>query len=304
MARKKSKKSAKKKPVLWQWVIVAAAAFLLYQGLEYWLSPDRKASTHRTVAVKGKNEKRAAPVTPPAATKPRPTPSPTPAPQATAAPVPKWDFKNAARFLPPEAYPDNYSAVPLPAAPSGLLAYAKTIPGKKPGPQGLTNTQPGLRSLWWDGKHYQTKDLDFEALKPTLSGLRLVGPPQLERKAWIENGGSVYPVKLFLNDETRLVSGFVVIDAEGPRWAPLQGEGGKTGPAAFLQGTTAAVTRKVSKLEREGKRYVVVEKGSLDLVKPEAGYQWKVEAYAWNGKAFVLDAEVSAKLTQEKKAEL
>jgi len=153
----------------------------------------------------------------------------------------------------------------------------------------------------WESRY---KTGGFEALKPALGGLKPVGPPQTERKAWIANGASVFGTKLFLTDETRFVSAFVLVDAAGPRWAPLQGEDGKTVPAAFLQGTTAATTRKVSKRDIGGKPTIVVEKGSLDLSRPEAGYQWKVEAYAWNGKAFVFDKAVSAKLTQEKKSEM
>lgn len=303
MARKKSKKSSKKSPQLWQWVIVAGAAFLLYQGLQRYLDPERKAPEKKVAAVKTKPEKEK-----PAAVKPAAEPTPTPAPKATpaptAGPLPKWSFENAARFLPADAYPDNYTAIQLNGSPSGLVAYAKTIPGKKPGPQGLTNTQPGLRVMHWDGKKYQSQDLDFDALKPALGGLKPVGLPQTERKAWIGNNASVFGAKLFLNDETRLLSGFIVVDDSGPRWAPLQGEDGKTGLAAFLQGTTAATTRKVNKRDIGGKPMIVVEKGSLDLSRPEAGYQWKVDAYAWNGKAFVFDKEVSAKLTKEKKSEM
>lgn len=304
MARKKSKKSSKKSPQLWQWVLVAGAAFLLYQGLQRYLNPEKKVPDKKAAAVKARVEKEKPAPAKPAAAPPTPAPTPAASPAPTGGPVPKWSFENAARFLPAGAYPDNYTAIPLGDAPSGLLAYAKEIPGKKPGPQGLTNTQPGLRALHWDGKKYQSQDLDFEALKPALGGLRPVGPPQLERKPWIANGTSVFGAKLFLTDETRFVSGFVLVDAAGPRWAPLQTEDGKTGLAAFLQGTTAATTRKVFKRDLGGKPTIVVEKGSLDLSRPEAGYQWKVEVYAWNGKAFVFDKAVSAKLTQEKKNEM
>ncbi len=299
MARKKSKKSASKSPALWQWVLVAGAAFLLYQGLQRWLNPDKAAPEKHSVTLKSKPEKEK-PAAPPAK---QATPAPVPTPAPSTGPVPKWTFQSAARFLPADAYPDNYSEMQLGAGPSGLLAYAKTLPGKKPGPQGLTNTLPGLRALQWNGKQYETKELDFEPLKPALGGLKLVGPPQADRKPWIADGETVLPAKFFLNDETRFLVGFILIDAQGPRWAPLQGEDGKPGVAAFLQGTTAATTRKVSKLERNGKHYIVVEKGFLDTAKPEAGYQWKVEAFAWNGKDFAYDKELSKTLTQEKKNE-
>ncbi|MCE9623899.1 MAG: hypothetical protein K8R69_00375 [Deltaproteobacteria bacterium] len=301
MARKKSKKKTKQSPQLWQWVIVAGAAFLLYQGLQHFLQPGKKAPEKKIVAVKGKSEKPGKESPPPAKPKPTPAPTPMPTPQVTAAPVTKWDFKNAGRFLPKEAYPDNYTALPSGNS-AGLLAYAKIVAGKKPGPQGLTNTEPGLRAVVWDGKKSQSQDLDFHALQPALGGLKLVGPPQPERKPWISDGATIYPVKLFLNDETRLMVAFVRLEGSQLSWAPVAHEEGKTSAAAFLQGTTAAVTRRVNKVEHDGKHYIVVEKGSLDLTKPEAGYQWKVEAYAWNGKAFAFDKAYSAALTKEKKS--
>lgn len=302
MARKKSKKTSKKSPQLWQWAIVAGAAFLLYQGLQRYVNPDKRSTEKKPPAIKAKVEKEKSP--PPKAPAPPASPAPAPTPQPTSGPLPKWSFDKAGRFLPADAYPDNYTALTLGGGPSGLLAYAKTIPGKKPGPQGLTNTQPGLRVLRWDGKTYQYQDLDFATLQATLGGLKTVGLPQLERKPWIAGEASVFGTKLFLNDETRFVSGFILVDAAGPHWAPLQGADGKSGITAFLQGTTAATTRKVSKREIGGKPAVVLEKGSLDLSRPEAGYQWKVEAFTWNGKAFVFDKEASAKLTQEKKTEM
>jgi len=295
MARKKSKKSSQKNPAFWQWAVVAGAAFLLYQGLQHWLNPEKPSPEKRAVTLKTKPEKPAAPAAKQA------TPPPAPTPQPSSGPVPKWTFQSAARFLPADGYPDNYSELALGNGPSGLLAYAKTLPGKKPGPQGLTNTLPGFRAMLWNGKQYETKELDFEALKPALGGLKLVGPPQADRRAWIADGITVLPAKFFLNDETRFLVGFILIDAQGPRWASLEGEDGKAGIAAFLQGTTAATTRKVNKVERNGKHYIVVEKGSLDLAKPEAGYQWRVDAYAWNGKAFAFDKDLSKTLTQEKK---
>lgn len=298
MARKKSKKSSKS-PQLWQWALVAGAAFLLYYGLQHWLNPSPSSEAKRTATVKLKAEK---PAPPPGHPKTA-TPTPTPQPQSTAGPLAKWTFQNAARFLPADAYPDNYSAQSLGAGPSGILAYAKTLPGKKPGPQGLTNTEPGLRAMVWDGQHYQSKELDFSPLSAALGGLKLVGPPQVERKAWISDGATVFPTKLYLNDETRLLVAYLLVDANGPRWAPLQTAEGTTGVAAFLQGTTAAVTRKVRRLEQGGKSYIVVERGSLDLKRPEAGYQWRVEAFAWNGKSFAYDKDLSATLTKEKKSE-
>ena len=314
MAKKKSKRSAKKSTKWWQWLAIAAAAFLLYQGLEHFLYPPKETPSKKSVSLKSKDRKKdkekdkskdkaaesAAPTAKPAPT-PAPQPSPTP-PPPTSGPVAKWDFNSAARFLPPEAYPDNYTALPLDGG-SGLLAYAKTIPGKKPGPQGLTNTQPGLRALLWNGKSYEARELDFNAVKSELENFKLVGLPQPDRRAWIGGAAKVYPMKLFFTDETRLAVAYAVVDAAGPHWAKVIDASGKSLPAVFLQGTTAAVTRKVRREEKNGKFYIVSERGSLDLQAPEAGYRWKVEAYAWNGKDFVFDKEFSAELTKEKKAE-
>lgn len=313
MAKKKSKRSAKKSTKWWQWLAIAAGAFLLYQGLEHFLYPPKETSSKKSVALKSKDRKKeklkekekvaesAAPAAKPSPT-PAPRPSPTPPPEPTSGPVAKWDFSSAARFLPPEAYPDNYTALSLDGG-SGLLAYAKTIPGKKPGPQGLTNTQPGLRALLWNGKSYDAKELDFNAVKSELENFKLVGLPQPDRRAWIGGAAKVYPMKLFFTDETRLAVAYAVVDAGGPRWATVVDASGKASPAVFLQGTTAAVTRKVRREEKNGKFYIVSERGSLDLQAPEAGYRWKVEAYAWNGKDFVFDKELSAALTKEKKSE-
>ncbi len=311
MAKKKSKRSAKKSTKWWQWLAIAAGAFLLYQGLEHFLYPPKETASKKSVTLKSKDRKKdkekekvtesAAPAAKPSPS-PAPRPSPTPQAAPTAGPVAKWDFNSAARFLPPEAYPDNYTALPLDGS-SGLLAYAKTIPGKKPGPQGLANTQPGLRALLWNGKSYDAKELDFNAVKSELENFKLVGLPQPDRRAWIGGAAKVYPMKLFFTDETRLAVAYAVVETGGPRWATVIDASGKASPAVFLQGTTAAVTRKVRREEKNGKFYIVSEKGSLDLKAPEAGYRWKVEAYAWNGKDFVFDKELSAELTKEKKSE-
>ncbi|HKY63025.1 MAG TPA: hypothetical protein VJR29_06375 [bacterium] len=317
MAKKKSKRSPKKKSTQWwQWLAIAAGAFLLYQGIEHFLYPPKESGSKKSVSLKTKDrkkerakdkerEKEKPAPSPVGAARPSPTPtphaSPTP-PAATGGPVAKWDFSSAARFLPPEAYPDNYTALALEGS-SGLLAYAKTIPGKKPGPQGLTNTQPGLRALLWNGKAYDAKELDFNAVKSELENFKLVGLPQPERRPWIGGAAKVYPMKLFFTDETRLAVAYAVVEPNGPRWATVIDSSGKASPAVFLQGTTAAVTRKVRREEKNGKFYIVSERGSLDLDAPEAGYRWKVEAYAWNGKDFVFDKELSAQLTKEKKAE-
>ncbi|KAB2839468.1 hypothetical protein F9K50_07520, partial [bacterium] len=75
MARKKSKKSSKKSPQLWQWVLVAGAAFLLYQGLQRYLNPEKKVPDKKAAAVKARVEKeKPAPAKPAAAP---PTPAPT-----------------------------------------------------------------------------------------------------------------------------------------------------------------------------------------------------------------------------------
>jgi hypothetical protein len=317
MAKKNSKRCAKKSTKWWQWLAIAAGAFLLYQGLEHFLYPPQEGASKKSVTLKSKDRKKDKPKEqekekdkPPASAAPgvkaSPTPqpqaSPTPPPAPTNGPVAKWDFSSAARFLPPEAYPDNYTALALEGN-SGLLAYAKTIPGKKPGPQGLTNTQPGLRALLWNGKIYDAKELDFNAVKSELENFKLVGLPQPDRRPWIGGAAKVYPMKLFFTDETRLAVAYAVIDAAGPHWANVIDASGKASPAVFLQGTTAAVTRKVRREDKNGKFYIVSEKGSLDLDQPEAGYRWKVEAYAWNEKDFVFDKELSAQLTKEKKSE-
>lgn len=317
MAKKKSKRSSKKSSTTkwWQWLAIAAGAFLLYQGLEHFLYPPKDGGSKKSVALKSKERKKEkekekekekpAPSPAPsgkATPTPHPQASPTPSPAAASGAVAKWDFNSAARFLPPEAYPDNYTALNLENH-SGLLAYAKVIPGKKPGPQGLTNTQPGLRALIWNGKAYDAKELDFNAVKSELENFKLVGLPQPDRRPWIGGAAQVFPMKLFFTDETRLAVAYAVVDASGPHWANVLDAGGKSSPAVFLQGTTAAVTRKVRREDRNGKYYIISEKGSLDVAQPEAGYRWKVEAFAWNGKDFVFDKELSAQLTKEKKSE-
>ncbi|HCU24615.1 MAG TPA: hypothetical protein DF383_06335 [Deltaproteobacteria bacterium] len=285
MTRKGRKK---KSPLGWQWVLIAAAALALYWGLQYFLNPGE--------GMGQKNSNPKITVT-----------TATPTPQATAtpdpgAPVAKWNFESAKPFLPEDAYPDNYSALNIDSSPSGLLAYAKMIPGERLGPQGATGTEPGLRLLHWDGSAYQSSDLDFRNLQAAIGKFRASGLPQVERRPFASNGSQVYSAKLFSNDDSRIAVVYFIVDEAGIRWAPLMNSEGKTQNAAFLQGTTAAVTRRIRRLEEDGKTFIVMEKGTLDLDSPEIGYRWKVYAYFWNGKIFSLDKSLSEKLTEEKQA--
>lgn len=288
MAKRKSKK---KSTSLGQWILVALGALLLYRGLQYFLAP------RETPAKKPPVVERVLSTAEPHAS---PSPSPTP----LKAPLAHWDFQSAARLLPDNAYPDNYLSILVKDSQGGLLAYAKVLPGKKPGPQGLTHTQPGLSFFRWKENQYQGQALNFSQLEPALPGIplkKLTGLPQVEKKPWIEGETEVFPAKLFLEDDPREVSAWIAVGPGGVEWAPLQTADGKSNPAAFLQGTTRDLTRQVRTEKHDGKNYLIVETGKLDLARAYEGYRWKVEAYAWEGNKFVFDKEYSEQLTKEKK---
>jgi hypothetical protein len=283
-------KGKKKDSPLWQWVLVALAAFLLYKGLDYFLAPGMMSSDKRRVIVK--------------AGKKTPEPSPTAKPQPETGLIKKWSFEAAAPHLPEGAYPDNYQATPIGKKDGALLAYAKLIPGKKPGPQGMTHTQPGLRVLMWNGKNYQPGEFSFAALDPALariSSKSFVGPPQISAKPLLEGDVAIYSAKIFLSNDPREVQAFIQVSEQGADWVQLHHASGKKIPAAFLLGTTQENTRSLKQQSYGGKSYLILENGTLDPYKTYEGFQWNLQAYYWDGKAFVYDQEYSDKLTKEKK---
>jgi hypothetical protein len=286
------KKSKKKSTPLWQWALLALGAFLLYRGLQYYLSPERYPPK-KTISVKK---------TPETTTPHEAGPSPTPG--VKGGPIQQWDFKSTGQLLPEGAYPDNFVPIPVKESQSGLLAFAKTLPGKRPGPQGLTNTQPGLSLFRWKDKKYEGQELKFSDLEPALSGInvqKFSGPPQVSKKPFSEAEAEIFTTQIFMGDDPRQVMAFFAVDATGIHWAPLQEADGKKLPAAFVKGTTKDTTRNVHTEKHSDKNYLIVETGKLDPAKLYEGYHWKVEAYFWNGQSFVYDNEYSDKLTKDKK---
>jgi hypothetical protein len=267
---------------LWQWILVAVVAFGLYKGVDFYLN--------RKEAAPEKSHKTAV----------------TPKPSAEApgtGPVAEWNFQTAEKFLPQGAYPDNFQATPLEKDRGALLAFAKPLPGKTPGPQGLTNTQPGLRLIYWDGKEYRPQEIDFRKLAASLGEVslqKLEGLPRLNPP--FKDGETLfYPTRLFLQDDNREVLAYVQVTESAIQWASLKNPSGKRMPAAFVLGTTASDSRKVRQEKFGGRNYLILEMGSLDELKPYEGYQWQVQAYYWNGQEYVYDADYSQKLTEAKK---
>jgi hypothetical protein len=281
MAKRRGKKQDSP---LWQWLLVAAVAFGLYKGVDYYLN--RKEAPPSAVARKS--------VTP--------KPNPTPETQA-AGPITEWTFQASGKFLPEGAYPDNFQPIPLEKDRGALLAFAKKVPGKDPGPQGLTNTQPGLRLIHWDGKEYQTQEVDFVKLRASLGDVplqKLEGLPRLNVPLK-EGESSLYPMRLFLHEDTREVAAYVQVTGAVVQWASLKNPSGKRMPAAFVLGTTARDSRLLRQQKFGGRNYLILEIGLMDEVRAYEGYQWQVQAYYWDGQQYVYDAEYSAKLTEAKK---
>jgi hypothetical protein len=295
MARRSNRsqgKKTKKGSALWQWLGVALAAFLLYQGLNYFLARQESAPARKKPSAVSRREDREV------------KPSPSAEPEASGGPVKKWSFAAAGRFLPEGAYEDNYQATPVGDNYGALLSFAKKIEGKDPGPKGLTHTRPGLRYLVWDGKSYRTADLPFDDLEASLgdiSARQFVGLPQVNEQPFLNNGAALFSTKIFLSEDDRHVTAYFVLDGEGIRWAPLHHASGKKMAAAFGEGTTQKTTRSVKQQKYDGKYYLIVENGVLDEYKSYAGYQWNVQAYFWDGKNFTYDDAYSKKLTQAKK---
>jgi hypothetical protein len=235
-----------------------------------------------------------------------PAPKPTPAPETqAAAPITEWTFQSAKKFLPAGAYPDNFRPVPLEKDQGALIAYAKKIPGKDPGPQGLTNTQPGLQVLSWDGKQYQGREIDFAKLGAALGEIpwqKLEGLPQFNQMPLREGNAILYPLRLFLQQDNREILAFLEVEGTNAQWAQLKNPIGKRMPALFVLGTTANDSRKFRQQKIGGRNYLILELGSLDPLKTYEGYQWQVQAYYWDGQEYVYDPEFSKKLTEAKKS--
>ncbi len=283
MPKKKSRSSKKKSSYFWQWFVIAAVSILLYQGLKnYFFS--QPTSSKKSITISKKQKKKTPPV---------PTPTPTPAPVLTPpeAVLPaKWTFASVSPLLPKNAYPDNFQVIPVNGGENALLAYAKIIPGKKPGPDGQTNTLPGIAIFQSAGGKLQPTDLSMEPVRNTFGENiqnKLVGVPQLKQSPF-SNREPLYSAKIFLDDPRNLI-GLVKLDSGKLSWASLQNAKGGVKPAIFLEGTSETTTRKVRMEKRDGKDYLIIETGTIDLARAHEGYRWQVEAYAWNGNVFVYD---------------
>jgi len=289
-SRGKTRKKSKKDSPLWQWILVALLAFALYKGLDHFLGPDWQDPGSKKPRLSS-------------AKKTQGTPSQK-SPEPTAGPVKEWNFKAASRFLPTEAIDENFQPTPIKDKKGALLAYAKKIPGKNPGPQGLTDTRPGLRVLEWNGQRYDSVDLSFADLEKSLGGLsakKFEGLPRLEAQRIQLGEAEIIPARIFLSKDNREVVAYLLVQQEGIRWAPLHHASGKKMPAAFVVGTTQKNTRKIQHQKHGGKNYLIVENGVLDEYKAYAGYQWNIQAYFWDGNEFTYDKEYSKKLTEAKK---
>lgn len=285
MAKRRRKSSRKNKDSpLWQWILVALVAFGLYKGVDYYL------------------QRRVAPPKPstPATSKQKKVPELSQKP----GPIPEWTFESVEKFLPEQAFPDNFQPTTVVEGKGALLAFAKQLPGKDPGPKGLTNTQPGIRYIHWDGKKYQTKDLDFEKLEASLADLpisKLEGLPHISKQPFREGETFIYPTRIFLQGDDREVMAYVKVQGDDSQWALLQNPSGKRMPAAFVLGTTAQNSRLVRHRKYGGRNYLILENGMMDEMKAYQGYQWNIQAYYWDGNQYVYDSEYSKKLTEAKK---
>jgi len=292
----KKKSSKKRNSPIWQWVIVGIAAYLVYQGLEHFLPTDAKhqAKKEKETVVKIAPEG------------PKEAPAASPKPETKQAEIKKWNFSETSKLLPEGAYPDNYEPLGLKGDQAGLIAYAKTLPGKKPGPKGLTNTQPALRFYFKkQGQQYQGADLDLADLKATVGEsvyARLSGLPQVDKQAAIAGATEVFPVKLFLSGDSRVVQAYLAVGEGQGSWAKLSSSKGEPQIAAFVQGTTRLSTSQSLLKKEDGKNYLVFETGKLNEAKLYEGYQWEVKAYRWEGDKFAFDPEMSEKLLKEKKS--
>lgn len=286
---KRSSKKKKKDSPLWQWVLVALVAFGLYQVLNHFLPKMTGKETEKPAPAAQKS------------TLPKSRPE---TEEISGAPVKKWNLEEAQKYLPKSAYPDNVEPWPLPERTGVLLAYARRLSGIEPGPQGLTNTRPGLRSLRWDGKEYKKEDISFGDLDSALPGIsekNFEGLPHLGKNPFDEGKSIIYPTRLFLKGDDREVMAYLKVSEAGTEWAPLNHPSGKRIPAAFVLGTTAETTRQVRHRKHGGRNYLIVENGILDEARAYEGFQWTVQAYYWDSDHFEYDSEFSKKLTESKK---
>lgn len=268
---------------LWQWLLVAALAFGLYKGIDYYLY------------------RREAPAPPPPQSL---TPPKTETPGQKTEPIQDWNLESAGQFLPSDAFEDNIQPTSLPDKKGVLLAFAKKVPGKKPDPKGLINTRPGLRLIRWNGNQYQTQEIDFEKLEPSLGGIpvsRLEGLPHLKEKPWQDGETKIYPARIFLHGDSREILAYLQVRDEQATWAPLKNPVGKKMPAAFVLGTTAKSSTQLRQEKFGNHDYLILETGLLNELKPYEGYQWRVQAYYWDGEQYLYDTDYSRKLTEAKK---
>ena len=297
MAKRKARRPQKTKnnPPLWQWALIAIVSILAYQGITSYLNKQKTKSSasqphSQTIKIK------------PSESKPSPVKITETQPSVPAGE--EFSFSSSAKLLPKGSYQDNYMPITVEEKKSQLLAYAKLIPGKSPGPKGLTNTKPGLNYYYWKDKKFYSSALDFSALQNAVEGKisqKLSGPPQIKtRKPWISGEKKIYPMQLFLEGDPREIIAFAQVDAEGLRWAQVKSAEGDSKPAAFLKGATKLFNGEIKTVNENGTSWIFTESGWLDEAKPYLGYQWKVKAYRWDGESFVFDSKYSEKLTQQK----
>ncbi|MCB1214894.1 MAG: hypothetical protein KDK66_05400 [Deltaproteobacteria bacterium] len=273
--RKKSTRTRRKKrgfPLL-QWIVVALVAILAYKGVDYLLS--QLSQTKDKPAEKSHQD-----------------PS-----QKTAA---SQAFEPE-KQLPKEALQETLQSINLDSG--HLLSFAQKKAGHQPGPQGLTGTAPGL--VWTGtGSNPQNQALDFGQLDTSLVGIKpsqLEGPPQLEAQAfWQEGSKEVRGMKLFLDKDNRQVEAYAFITPQGLQWAKLKHASGKNMPAAFALGTTERYSYLLKSRLYQGKKYLILEIGQLDELEPYKGYVWTVQAYYFDGQAFIYDPQYSKELTKQK----
>jgi len=288
MARPKKRNSRKKRKdsPWWQWLLIALIAFGLYKVLDHYLPEDRAPAPPQKKSVAQPENK---------------TDSQKALETSAAGPIKKFSFEEAQKLLPKEAYPDNVQPTELQPTQGALLAYAKTVDGKTPGPQGQKNTHPGLRWVHWDGKEYEPRDLNFKDLETALGGVsadQMEGMPHLAEHPFHESGADIYPTRIFLKDDNHEIMAYLKVDDSGTSWAPLKHASGKKMPAAFVLGTTAENSRKIRHRKQAGRQYIIIENGTLNEFKAYEGYQWTAQAYYWDKDHFAYDPDYSKKLTE------
>lgn len=304
--RRNSRRPPQKKSSLGKWLLLVVVGVLTYKGADYFLprlfsdKPSGSIASNQKKSSKGATQNKISQ-----------TPSQKAAQKDEAAvkdaekkPLASLSLEETQKLLPKNAFPDNFDTIPMETQEAALISHAKTISGKKPGPKGETNTQPGLRYVKWTGQDYQNQDLNFDKLKPALGSLaskKMVGLPKVEASPFAKGKSELYLAKMFFEGDNREVLAVIEVNDKGADWASLHHASGKKIPAAFSQGTTKETTRQVLAVKHDGKPYLIVENGELDEFRPYAGYLWSAQAYYWDGSQFVYDSKYSQSLTRSKR---